>query len=662
MAHRRHFTFRLNLFFFVVFALFSILIIRLAIVQFVEGETLAEEEGKLRSKHNAIPSIRGSIFDRKGYPIAESTSSQSLFYSVEPGQKEKQPIIDVARKVEQIFAQYGDPAKTMTAEDILKKMDVGFDLQMNKTKDPSYYSVPRRIKADLNQAEIAYLSEHRDELPGMEIQEESIRQYNDKTIAVQLVGYLKSFSTARSDSGLEFYRKKAESTEPTDEYLDTEDVGFDGLELMYQDELRGKNGVKTYPVNAAEKIVGPVTMIKPEKGNNLFLTIDADVQLETENAIMEHLAYIRDPARDRWSYAPNATTGYAVAMEVDTGNVVAMASMPDYNPNLWNGGISPEDYNKVKFFVENGTIREVRPPYEDQKELNKHPTSLVYLGSTIKPLTILLGLNEKLMGINELYTDTGVFFYGKDNKARLTNSDGKYNGPINATQAIQYSSNTYMSAMVGNRLYFRPNTDGIQVWNDYMERFGLGVLTGSGLRGEYAGYKEYNETNKKYGPQAALIPASWGQMGKYTTLQLAQYAAMLGNRGKRIKPQFVTKITSYDMNPIKEFQPEVLSQENFPKEYWDTVQKGMELVTKSGFEGFPYRVAAKTGTSTQSVAGKDIDNAVFIAYAPADKPKLAVAVVVPEGGFGSYGAAPIARRMFDAYDRAVGLYGVPVQP
>lgn len=662
MAHRRHFTFRLNLFFFVVFALFSILIIRLAIVQFVEGETLAEEEGKLRSKHNAIPSIRGSIFDRKGYPIAESTSSQSLFYSVEPGQKEKQPIIDVARKVEQIFAEYGDPAKTMTAEDILKKMDVGFDLQMNKTKEPSYYSVPRRVKADLNQAEIAYLSEHRDELPGMEIQEESIRQYNDKTIAVQLVGYLKSFSTARSDSGLEFYRKKAESTEPTDEYLDTEDVGFDGLELMYQDELRGKNGVKTYPVNAAEKIVGPVTMIKPEKGNNLFLTIDADVQLETENAIMEHLAYIRDPARDRWSYAPNATTGYAVAMEVDTGNVVAMASMPDYNPNLWNGGISPEDYNKVKFFVENGTIREVRPPYEDQKELNKHPTSLVYLGSTIKPLTILLGLNEKLMGINELYTDTGVFFYGKDNNARLTNSDGKYNGPINASQAIQYSSNTYMSAMVGNRLYFRPNTDGIQVWNDYMERFGLGVLTGSGLRGEYAGYKEYNETNKKYGPQAALIPASWGQMGKYTTLQLAQYAAMLGNRGKRIKPQFVTKITSYDMNPIKEFQPEVLSQENFPKEYWDTVQKGMELVTKSGFEGFPYRVAAKTGTSTQSVAGKDIDNAVFIAYAPADKPKLAVAVVVPEGGFGSYGAAPIARRMFDAYDRAFGLYGVPVQP
>jgi penicillin-binding protein 2 len=89
------------------------------------------------------------------------------------------------------------------------------------------------------------------------------------------------------------------------------------------------------------------------------------------------------------------------------------------------------------------------------------------------------------------------------------------------------------------------------------------------------------------------------------------------------------------------------------------VQKGMELVGKSGFEGFPYRVATKTGTSTQSVAGREVDNAVFIAYAPADKPKLAVAVVVPEGGFGAYGAAPIARKIFDAYDRVIGLTGVP---
>ncbi|WP_127586604.1 peptidoglycan D,D-transpeptidase FtsI family protein [Paenibacillus koleovorans] len=656
---KRHFSFRLNLFFLCIFALFSLLIVRLALLQLVHGQELSAQEGSLSSKHHSIPPIRGTIFDQKGYPLAESISTQSLFYSVEPGNKDKDAIIALAYRIEKLFADYGDPKKTISAEEILRRMDVGYNLEKKATKDPSYYSIPRRIKADLTNAEIAYISEHRDELPGMEVQEESIRQYNEKTIAVQLVGYLKSFSTARTDKNLAFYREKAKSTSLTEQYMDTEDVGFDGIELLYQEQLRGSNGVKSYPVNAAEKIIGPVSLIKPEKGNNLYLTINKDVQLETETAIMEHLSYIRNPARDRWTYAPHAITGYAVAMEVDTGKVVAMASMPDYDPNVWKGGISQEDYDRVKYFVENGTIREVRPPYKEQKELNQHPTSLVYLGSTIKPLTVLLGLNEKLMGIYEEYNDTGVFYYGKDNKASLSNSEGKVNGRINAAAAIQVSSNTYMSAMVGNRLYFRPNTNGLQVWDQYMERFGLGVLTGSGLRGEYAGFKEYRETEKKYGPQAALIPASWGQMGKYTTLQLAQYAAMLGNRGKRMKPLFVDRVTTYDGQWVESPQPQVLNVETFPKEYWDTVQKGMELVGKQGFGGFPYRVASKTGTSTQSVAGKEIDNAVFIAYAPAEKPKLAVAVVIPEGGYGSYGAAPIARRIFDAYDREVGLTGAP---
>jgi penicillin-binding protein 2 len=659
ITKHRHFSFRLNFFFFSIFLLFSILIVRLALLQFVEGKALSEEEGRMKSMNHSIPSIRGTIFDQKEYPIAESISTQSLFYTIEPGKKDKDAIVELAKRIEAIFRDYGDPKKPMTAQEIIKKMDVGYDLDKNTTREPSPYAVPRRIKADLLNSEIAFISEHRDELPGIDIQEESIRQYNDKTISVQLVGYLKSFATARSAQGREFYREKAKSNDPTEDYLDTEDVGFDGIEFMYQTELRGKNGVKTYPVNAAQKIVGPVSLKYPEKGNNLYLTINKDVQLETENAIVEHLAYIRNPARDRWSYAPNATTGYAVAMEVDTGKVVAMASMPDYNPNVWKGGISQEDYDNLQFFFGNGTISEVRPPYKDQKELNKHPTSLVYLGSTIKPLTILLGLNEKLMGINEVYNDTGIFYYGKDNNAKLSNSDGKAWGPINALKAIQHSSNTYMSAMVGNRLYFRPNTNGLEVWNNYMERFGLGVVTGSGLLGESAGIKEYDATNKMYGPQAALIPASWGQMGKYTALQLAQFVSMLGNRGERLKPQFVDKITSYDGQPIKQFTKEVLSKETFPKEYWDVLQNGMELVGKQGFEGFPYRVASKTGTSTQSVAGKEIDNAVFIAYAPAEKPKLAVAVIIPEGGFGSYGAAPIARRMFDAYDKEYGLYGVP---
>jgi penicillin-binding protein 2 len=279
------------------------------------------------------------------------------------------------------------------------------------------------------------------------------------------------------------------------------------------------------------------------------------------------------------------------------------------------------------------------------------------LGSTVKPLTVLVGLMEKLITPNSTYYDTGQFTFGRD-KTTIRNSDGRAWGELNPWQAIWHSSNTYMAAMIGNKLYLE-RKDGLDIWDKYMKMFGLGVLTGSGLPGEIEGRRDYIYEAKAASPQSALVRASWGQMGKYTTLQLAQYAAMLANRGKRLKPIFVEKITTYDNQPIRTVETEVLNEVDIPKEYWDLVQKGMELVGKSGFEGFPYRVATKTGTSTQSVAGREVDNAVFIAYAPADKPKLAVAVVVPEGGFGAYGAAPIARKIFDAYDRVIGLTGVP---
>nr|WP_317891150.1 penicillin-binding transpeptidase domain-containing protein [Paenibacillus oceani] len=658
---RRHFMFRTNFFFFCIFLLFSVLIFRLALLQVVEGEKYAEEKERHTNTPHAIPPIRGNIFDRNNYPLAVSISTQSLYYTVEPGNKNREEVVALARQLAEAFQLYGSKTVVQpTAEEIITMMDVGYDLNLNKTKDPSYYSVPRKIKDGLTEEEIAYFSWNRDNFKGIDIQEESIRQYNDKRIAVQLVGYLKKFSAARNPTnGLNFYREKAKSTDPTEKYLDNEYVGFDGIELMYQEELRGKNGVKSYPVDAMGKIVGPVSLTKPDKGHNLFLTIDSEVQLATQQAIQDHLKYIRSPARDSWTYAPNAITGYAVAMEVDSGKVVAMASYPDYDPNQWYGGMKPDYYEANHFFVRNGTISEVRPPYADQKELNKHPTSLVYLGSTIKPLTVLMGLNEGLVTANEIYEDTGVFHFGKDNKERLTNSDSKRFGPITAYQAIQHSSNTYM-AMIGNRLYFRPNTDAVKVWDTYMEKFGLGVSTGSGLPGESVGLKDYLDTAKKYSPQAALVRATWGQLGKYTTLQLAQFTSMLANRGTRLKPQFVEKITTFDDQTVQEFQKEVLNQETFAKEHWDVIQRGMELVKAEGFSDFPYRVAIKTGTSTQSVGGDTVDNAVFIAYAPADKPKLAVAVVVPEGRFGGRGAAPIARKMFDAYDSAIGLTGVPV--
>jgi cell division protein FtsI/penicillin-binding protein 2 len=656
---RRHFSFRLNLFFFCTFLLFSILIVRLAMIQFVEGAELKRLEGTITEKPIPIPPVRGNIYDRNGYPIAYSEPTQSLFFRRESGQKQDD-IIKLANDLADIFRRLGDPEKgELTAEDIIKRMDVGYNLEKAEAPIIGYNFMPRRIKSDLLPQEMAYILEHRDELKWIEITEESIRQYNSKKVAVQLTGYMRPYSVAKEPKhGLEFYKNIAAQSDPEIQYLDNEDVGFDGLEYMYQEELRGKNGVKSYPVNAAQKIIGQVSITKPEKGNDLILSIDKDVQQTAMTAIEETLAYITK-STERYVAAPNAKTGYAVAMEVNTGKVIAMASYPDYDPNIWRGGISQSDLDKYQFFFKNGTISEAYPPYKDDSERRKHPTSLVYLGSTIKPLTVLIGLNEKLFRPNDRYYDSGEFFFGRNNKERIQNSDFKALGSITPTDSIAYSSNTFMAEMIGNKLYFRDGNKGVDLWDEYMVKFGLGGTTGSGLRGESAGLKDYLAEAKNASSQSALIRASWGQLGKYTTLQLAQHTAMLANEGKKMKPLFVNEIRAHNGDVVKKIEPEVLDEVSYPKEYWNVIKNGMLRVFKTGYDGLPYKVASKTGTSTQSVGGKFIDNAVFIAYAPAENPVLAVAVVVPEGGFGAYGAAPIGAKIFEAYDQHIGFNGVP---
>ncbi|ANE45064.1 cell division protein FtsI [Paenibacillus swuensis] len=666
LIRKRNFSLRLNFFFFIAFFVFSVLIVRLAMLQFVEGPTLAAKEDQKTTASVAIPPIRGNILDRTGVPIAYSTSTQSLYYRIEPGQK-KDDVIALANRLAEIFEEFGDkdPGKApLTAEEIVKSMDVGFDINKVEKRTLNFASEPRRIKTALSNREIAYLMEHQDEFKGIEINEESIREYDKSTVSVQLVGYLRQYD--RAVNTIDYYKQISElpkeKVDPTNKYLRFENVGFDGLELMYQEQLRGKNGLKTYPVNAAHKIVGSVTVTPPEKGNNLFLTIDKKVQLTAEKAIMDNIKVINKASGNRFQYAPNAKAGYAVAMEVDTGKVVAMASMPDYDPAIWKTGrISPELLAANEKRLTNGTIRTAASDWPDNV-LKNYPTSIVPLGSTQKPLTVLVGMAEKVIGPNTPYNDRGIFYYGRNNAEDLTNADDHAYGMLTPSRAIEKSSNTFMAEMVGNALYKKyKGSKAVDVWDAYMKKFGLGVVTESGLPNESEGTLDYFHEVKSGSAQSAMILASFGQQARYTTLQLAQYTAMLANKGSRMKPQFVEKIMTNDNKTLVQgYKPEVLNKVEFPNSYWKVIHQGMEKVKKQGFEGFPYKVASKTGTSQQDVGKrKAIENAVFIAYAPADNPKLAVAVVVPDGGYGGWGAAPIARQIFEAYDEEIGLTGVP---
>jgi len=669
IAKRRHFTFRINVFFFTVFLLFSVLIVRLAFIQFVEGKTLSMQESDRTTRTVLIPPIRGNIYDRNGYPIAYSTSTQSAYYRMEPGKKLEDHKA-LATELTKLFAKYGNyPDGPPTVEEVFAAMDVGYDWNGERKTMANYNYEPRRVKSGLTNKEVAYLMSHPEKFPGIDVTEESVRHYDSNTIAVQLVGYLKPFSSSANLSAeyLDYYKNE----EATKDYLRMEQVGFDGLEFLYQATLRGKSGQRNYPVNSLEQIVGPVTTIPPKKGDNIHLTLDKDVQLTAEQSIMDQIAYMKTATGKYPSMGKNALAGYAVAMEVDTGNVVAMASMPDYDSNVWSGATMPPSvYKQIEPFYQNGTIKTVYPDVPEGENRARYPSSIVPLGSTLKPLTVLIGLNEGFYTPTTRYTDRGRFYYGRNDSASIGNSEGHIYGNITPAEAIRVSSNTFMAAMVGEKLYERyggENGGPIKVWDEYMKKFGLGTPTGSGLPMETAGVLDYNSKDTRGSVQNAMVMASFGQQGRYTTLQLAQYTAMMANRGKRMKPNFVEKVTDFEGNTIDTIEPVVLNEESFDPSHWDAVHAGMKSVTRSNtlqqwFGHLPFEVASKTGTSEQDTAAGKIDNSVFIAFAPADNPKLAVAVVVPWGGFGAWGAAPIAAKIFEAYYEHVGFDGKPAGP
>ncbi|RUT29083.1 penicillin-binding protein 2 [Paenibacillus zeisoli] len=645
---------RLNLFFFGSFVIFTIIIIRLAVLEFVEGPEIVKQQGGDPNIINVpLPPIRGTIYDRKSIKLAYSTPVQSLYMTLTneyTGNNEANAKV-LAKKLVAKFNELGDQGgEKLTVDQVVEAMDLKSRLSGGFT--------PRRLKVGLSNKEIAYFMEHKSEYPRIDVVEESIRNYYTDPkdgvngLAVQAVGYIKKFKGA--STSLDFYKQKTgRADDPALQYTDTEDVGFDGLEYRYQDELRGRNGFKSVSVDPRNMASGVADVTPPEKGHDLYLNIDSDVQLAAQKAIMDQLSWLHTHPVSG-DYHQNARTGFAVAMEVNTGNVVAMASMPDYDPNVWRtGGISSDDYDKIKNVYQNGTIRS----FGSGQKKGHHPESVVLLGSTVKPLSVLIGLTEGLFTTSTPYYDKGYATFGKNDSSRVQNSQGHvYENLRSPADAIRHSSNAFMVDMVGKRLYRKFGEEGINLWDKYMKKFGLGVSTGVDLPNEYLGFREY--TNKKETVLSRLAFASFGQQGKYTTMQLAQYTAMLASRGKRMEPHLVNMIKDAKGKIVKKFEPKVLNEEKFKNSYWDEIIKGMATEVDA-FDNFPYDFARKTGTSTQSVGGKNVDNGVFIAFAPRKNPKLAVAVVIPEGGFGAHSAAPVARKIFDAYDMEYGLDGIP---
>lgn len=465
---------------------------------------------------------------------------------------------------------------------------------------------PIRIKADVTPDIVTIIEEQKNKYPGVVIEVQPIRDYTNKQEAAHTYGYVSEIN----DMELEKLKDQG--------YKSGDIIGKFGLEKVYDKELRGENGGQQVEVDVSGKPVQIIGRKDPVPGDDLYLTIDEGLQTAAEKAVDEQLKLI------------HANAAAAVAMNPQTGEILAIVSRPAFDPNLFAHGISTKDWNALN-----------KNPYHPMD--NKAITGEYPPGSTFKIVTGTAALTEGVVSPEELINDTGRHWI-----IPKGNAEGEALGLINFRQAMAHSDNVYFYEM-GNRL-------GIDRLEKYARMFGLGKTTGIDLPYEASGLvanRKYKELNFEDGEWylSETFDAAIGQgFNLVTPLQAAMLMGEIAADGKRFRPHVVQRIVGPDGKTVKEFKPELLSTLDVTPSVLKLVQDGLHDVTKYGtaassFKGFNIDIAGKTGTA-ENPHGRD--HGWFVAYGPFDNPTIVVAVIVEQGGFGSQSAVPIGRKILEA--------------
>ena len=582
MGENEEFNGRLRVLGFLVVLVIAVLIGRAGYLQIYEGDTYARLADGNRIR--IIPSMapRGTFFDRNGELLV--TNRPGFTVSLLPL---TEPISDA------VIYRVSDLVK-VPVEDIKAKIaaHVGFN--------------PIRIKSDVTQDIVSVIEEQKSLYPGVVIEVQPIRNYIYHEKAAHTFGYVSEIN----DTELE--KMKA------DGYKTGDIIGKFGLEKIYDKELRGKNGGEQVEVDVAGRPVQILGKKEPIPGDDLVLTIDKNLQLAAEKAVDEQLALI------------HANAAAAVALDPQTGEVLALVSRPAFDPNLFAHGISTKDWNVLN----NNPFH----PMDNKAITGEYPP-----GSTFKIVTGTAALTEGVVSPTEKILDTGRHWI-----IPKGNAEGEALGWIDFTQALAHSDNVYFYEM-GNRL-------GIDRLEKYARMFGLGAATGIDLPYEADGLvanRRYKEKNFEDGEWylSETFDAAIGQgFNLVTPLQAAMVMGEIAADGKRYKPHLVKRIVGPDGKTVKDVAPELLSRLEVPENVIQLVQNGLHDVTKYGtaassFRGFTIDIAGKTGTA-ENPHGRD--HGWFVAYGPYSSPNIVVAVIVEQGGFGSQSAVPIGRKILEA--------------
>jgi penicillin-binding protein 2 len=586
-----------------VFAVFFVLtLFGIVLSRFVWLQVYRHAEFHAQAEDNRIavvpvPPARGLIYDRNGVLLAENVSAYTL--ELAPRQ-----IANLDR----------------TIDELAKIIEIGprdrrrFKRLYDDTKNSEWLP----LKTRLTDEEVAKIAANRYRFEGVEVKARLFRNYPLGETASHVIGYIGRISPEE--------KKRLEESGDASAYAGTSHMGKVGVELSYEPLLRGTAGFDEVEVSAGGRAVRSLSRNPATPGRNLILGIDVRLQKLVEE----------------W-YGDRK--GALVAIEPASGDVLAFVSKPTYDPNLFIDGIDPQSWQALN--------------EDPDKPLLNRPLRGTYPpGSTYKPFMALAVLESGTRSPTATISDPGYFLLGGH---RFRDSKPSGNGSVDMKKAIVVSSDTYF--------YSAAYDMGVDKIHDFMKPWGFGQLTGIDISNELTGILPSSAWKMKRYKQKWL-PGETPSIGigqgynSFTILQLAQATAILANGGTVMRPHVVKSIHDPGDGSKTPTVPKESYRIPLHPEYLALVKQGMIEVNRVGtgrvaFAGTEYVAAGKTGTAqvigikqgekydARKIAERYRDHSLFMAFAPADNPKVALALIVENGGFGAQAAAPIARKVFD---------------
>lgn len=663
---------RYNIITIIVYLIGILLLLQLFNLQIVHGQEYRETSNTKLTRESILKADRGSIRDSSGTLFAGAEAQYSVVLyktkvnnenlnntilnvlnvlstngdsyvdnflidinpyrfklSEEESQKKwkKANNIDEDATAEEAFNYFKNKyeIKTDNVEDARKIMAIRYEISYKGYSNTKSIEIAENI----SEKSMLELNEKNSEFAGVEIVSEPVRVYPLGKTASHIIGRIGQIEESELEGNEDIYDQN-------------DIIGKAGIEYTFEKYLKGTDGIKQIDMDVDGTTTGEYISKEAVSGSDIILTIDSKLQAVTEEALKNNIEKIASGGFGK-SYPADA--GAAVVMNVKTGEVLAMASYPDYDPSSFVNGIDTETWN---YYI-NG----------DTKPLENKAISAMYSpGSTFKMATAIAGLQEGKITTTETIRDTGV--YKKYNSSwKCWNTSG--HGRIAVSDAIKKSCN-YFFYELGDRL-------GIDTLAKYAYYLGLGHKTGIELKGEISGVLASNkiaeQENRVWNPGETISAAIGQSYNTFTPIQMAKYVSMIANRGKKLDVTIVKSVVNSDGSEVSrdEYENEIhqkLGLENddseemtFDEKNIDAILEGMRGVTsESGgtaytiFQGFNIEVGGKTGSAQTGV--KDKTNAWFVGFAPFDDPEIAIVVFVRNGGHGNY-TAEVARDVIAQY-------------